>query len=203
MPTAPRNTAVDAQNNPLGQLLDMMFEKSPGDAIYAQEAAGQQSFVNSDTLPSQMSSEDRKALESAGVVFGDPVPGDDLFVYVTLPEGWTKSGTSHSMHSDLLDNKGRKRAGIFYKAAFYDRRADLHVVRRFDIGMDYDRSDKGVIVKFVTDGGTKVFTTKDYPYTGEQYRDNYNAQNSAASDEVNAWLQENYPNWENVSAYWD
>jgi hypothetical protein len=203
MPTTPRNTDTDAQNNPLGQLLDMMSEKTPGDAIYAQEAAGQQSLVNSDTLPSRMSSDDRKVLEQAGVIFGDPVPGDDMFIYVTLPEGWTKLGTSHSMHSELLDKKGRKRAGIFYKAAFYDRRADLNVVRRFGTGMDYDLTDKGVVVMFVTDSGSKVFMTKEYTFIGEKYRDDYNTQSNAAGDEVKAWLEEHYPNWEDASAYWD
>ena len=202
MPITPRNTATQAGYMEVASQ-GFPGSKESGDAILAQEAAGQQSLINSDTLPRQMSSDDRKALEQAGVVFGDPIPGDDLFVYVTLPEGWSKSGTSHSLHSDLVDNKGRKRASIFYKAAFYDRRANLHVMRRFDIDIDYDRSDKGVIVKFVTDGGTKVFTTKEYAYTGEQYREDYYTQMSAATDEVTAWLEEHYPNWEDASAYWD
>ncbi len=202
MPTAPRNTAnfdglaEVAMHGPQGS-------KGAGDAILRQEADGQRSFTSSDTLPTEMSKEDRKILKKAGVKFGSPVPGDSLFTYVTLPAGWKKVPTSHSMWSDLVDDKGRKRASIFYKAAFYDRKAHLGTDRRFSIGMDYERSDKGVIVKFVTDGGTKVFTTKEYPYTGEQYREDYKAQDSAATNDVKAWLQEHYPKWEDASAYWD
>jgi hypothetical protein len=202
MPTAPRNTAT-----PEGMLevASQGFQGSPeaGNAILKQEADGQRSFTTSDTLPTDMGADDRKVLEQAGVVFGDKVSGDEMFTYVTLPAGWKKVATSHSMWSNLVDDKGRTRASMFYKAAFYDRSAHLHTNRRFGIGMDYDRSDKGIIVKFVTDGETKVFTTKEYPYTGEQYREDYKAQDSAATDEVTAWLEEHYPNWEDASAYWD
>jgi hypothetical protein len=106
--------------------------------IKTQEKAGQTSFTSSDTLPREMSTEAMIALRTAGVEFGGLVTGDDLFVYAKLPEGWKRQGTSHDMHSDLLDEKGRKRAGIFYKAAFYDRRANLSIVTRFSIRPNYD-----------------------------------------------------------------
>ena len=64
-----------------------------------------------------------------GIVFGEDV--DDLFVSCVLPEGWSKRPTDHSMWSDLVDNKDRVRARIFYKAAFYDRRAYLSTETRF------------------------------------------------------------------------
>ena len=66
-------------------------------------------------------------MEAWGIVFLGPVPNDALFQYVTLPEGWHKQPTEHSMWSHLLDDKDRKRASIFYKAAFYDRSAQLHL----------------------------------------------------------------------------
>jgi hypothetical protein len=198
---APVNTATE--DGAMQTFFGTMAGGSFGDTIMAQESAGQSGLVNSNTLPSDMSAEGRQVLEQAGVVFGDPVPGDDMFVNVNLPEGWRKVATSHSMWSDLVDDKGRKRASMFYKAAFYDRSAHLNTNRRFAIGMDYDRSDKGVIVKFVTDGDTKAFATKEYPYTGEKYREHYKTQDSAATDEVKAWLEEHYPNWEDASAYWD
>src|SRR5690606_27100508 len=135
---APLNTTEQPAEDPMGFLAESMVPGSPRHAIVAQSRAGPSSFVNSDPLPREMSAEVELALETAGVVFGAPVPGDDLFVYVTLPEGWTRQGTSHDMHSDLLDNKGRKRAGIFYKAAFYDRRADLRVIPRFTLCQDYE-----------------------------------------------------------------
>jgi hypothetical protein len=95
------------------------------DAIGAQEARGQQELVNSSQLPTRVLHGERKQLEDAGVVFGEVVSGDDLFCHVTLPTGWRLAATDHSMWSHLLDGEGTVRAKIFYKAAFYDRRAHL------------------------------------------------------------------------------
>ncbi len=123
---APRNTEQEVRHNPLLGLLTTMGEGGSG--ILAQEAQGQQSFVNSDTLPRQMSPETKLALSEAGVKFHELVENDNLFQYVELPEGWKKVPTDHSMHSNLVDETGRKRAEIFYKAAFYDRRASISLV---------------------------------------------------------------------------
>ena len=114
-----RNTATA---DPLINLLDTA---GPG-GIERQEAVGQYELVNSDVLPSEIHG-DKSILEAAGVVFGEPVEGDPLFTNVTLPEGWRKVATDHSMHSDLVDADGKKRASIFYKAAHYDRRADMMI----------------------------------------------------------------------------
>lgn len=176
---------------------------SSSDAIISQEAAGQQSFVNSDTLPTLMSREDRVALETAGVVFGDVVQGDELFQYVQLPEGWKKSSTGHSMHSDLLDSKGRKRAVIFYKAASYDRRAGLHCVRRFNLGVDYDKLDKGVAEAIVRDGNAEVFRSSPVAFDKSGERTSERAAEDEACTEACDWLTERYPDWKNVAAYWD
>jgi hypothetical protein len=98
-------------------------------SIERQEAAGQQELVNASVLPADCDSASRAALEAAGVVFGEPVAGDPIFVNVTLPDGWKKVATDHSMWSDLVDGDGKKRAGIFYKAAFYDRNARMYVTK--------------------------------------------------------------------------
>ncbi|MBL7156242.1 MAG: hypothetical protein ISS87_01435 [Candidatus Pacebacteria bacterium] len=192
------------KNKPLKEdgldlLMRSMSAGSPSEGIRSQEVAGQQSFVKSDTLPANMSLEDREALEVAGVVFGKVVEGDELFQYVQLPEGWTKSGTDHSMHNDLLDNKGRRRAGIFYKAAFYDRRANLHCIRRFGVRIDYDRLGEGVAVATIMDGDQVVYTTDAVEFTDET---NYEAQDKATAL-AKEWLGINYPDWTDASAYWD
>lgn len=96
-------------------------------AIEAQEAAGQQELVQSETLPAKMSYAEIEKLQKLGVVFGENVPGDRLFRFVTLPKGWKKVGTDHSMWSKLVDDKGNEVASIFYKAAFYDRDAFLRL----------------------------------------------------------------------------
>lgn len=108
------------------------------DAILQQEAQGQQFLIINDVLPSEILPNEafsgRVILEQAGVVFGSLVEGDTLFQHVELPQGWKKVPTEHSMWSTLLDENGLIRASIFYKAAFYDRRASMSVVNWNDEG---------------------------------------------------------------------
>ncbi|MFE3052303.1 hypothetical protein [Nocardia sp. NPDC059239] len=89
------------------------------------EAAGQQQIVSSSQLPKKGPWPEAEAL---GFIRGDDVPGDDLFVFATLPDGWKKVATDHAMHSKIVDEREVERVSVFYKAAFYDRRADFHIV---------------------------------------------------------------------------
>lgn len=99
------------------------------DAVVAQEKRGQENLVNSSQLPVSIRPANGKTvLEAAGVKFLGVDRDEDLFQNVELPDGWKKVGTSHDMHSDLVDETGKVRASIFYKAAFYDRRANMTVV---------------------------------------------------------------------------
>jgi hypothetical protein len=59
---------------------------------------------------------------------GDVVDGDELFTEATLPPGWKVERMDHAMGSLIRDEHGRQRISIFYKAAFYDRRANMHAV---------------------------------------------------------------------------
>lgn len=109
-------------------LLDAIANKDNlADAIMRQEKRGQEKLVNSEVLPKRINGRGTRAdLEKMGIVFGKEA--DDLFIYVTLPKGWKKEGTEHSsMWSLLLDETGKERASIFYKAAFYDRDAFLNI----------------------------------------------------------------------------
>jgi hypothetical protein len=49
-----------------------------------------------------------------------------MFRQATLPPGWKKTGSDHDMWSYVEDERGLRRVAVFYKAAFYDRRADMH-----------------------------------------------------------------------------
>ncbi|MEV7674993.1 hypothetical protein [Streptomyces sp. NPDC088752] len=101
---------------------------SGGDrAIEKQEQAGQNQLVNSEQLPADMR-DGREAFEALGFTFGQPEAADPLFLPATLPEGWTRKASDHPMWSHLLDEHGRQRVTIFYKAAFYDRHARMSLV---------------------------------------------------------------------------
>jgi len=113
------------QQDPL-LFLAMAMGGGTTSAIEAQERQGQAELVRSQVLPADVRGKD--ILEAAGVVFGDAVPGDPLFVNATLPEGWKKVATDHDMWSKLVDADGVERASIFYKAAFYDRDAFMRAL---------------------------------------------------------------------------
>ena len=161
--------------------------------IEAQEKRGQSALVNSAMLPVQAQWDQ---LTQIGIVRGDPV--DDLFVNVTLPAGWTKRATEHDMWSDLLDEQGRKRAAIFYKAAFYDRSAHMTLNRRYSAYQrpvndgDFSGPRHGIVL----DQDTVIWQTeqqvayKDWPAM------------DAVEKQANAWLDKRYPDWRNPLAYW-
>ncbi len=168
---------------------------TPG-AIEASEAAGQMELVNGATLPIEMGIDHEVVTKGTGIQFGDMA--DDLFIHVVLPAGWSKRTTDHSMHSELVDDRGRVRAGIFYKAAFYDRRADLRFKRFFEIGGDYKENEAEVMeVKVVNANGdlVKDFGSADRAESSDKYY--------ALQDEARAWLDKNHPDHADPFAYWD
>jgi hypothetical protein len=118
-----RITRTDKDDFDMGGLAHApTFPGTPefGSYIEGQEARGQREVVNSDRIPTKGNV---KELEALGFVLGDVDPRDELFRSVTLPAGWSRAGTGHSMYSDIVDANGRPRVSIFYKAAFYDRDA--------------------------------------------------------------------------------
>ncbi len=179
---------------------DLLAAITPG-GIERQEAAGQAAFVSNATLPKDC---DREALKKCGVIFG--TDADELFVNVQLPAGWKKQATTNSMHSDLLDEKGRQRASIFYKAAFYDRRAHMTMCHRYDIdgyvscdadGNDVEYGKHTHFKTVVVDGAVMLHSIgrirdKDDYQTGDMH-----------CQQAREWLDLNYPDWRNPLAYWE
>ena len=182
-----------------GDIENAIVASTPG-GIERQEAKGQRTFVASKTLPKECLYSTREQLEALGIVFHEDA--DDLFVRVTLPQGWRKVATSHSMHSDLVDEQGRKRASIFYKAAFYDRCAFItlniryrHIVQPIG-GFEVDFHDRPYI-GVVLDQDKVIWQTEDTAsYDDWKKKDELQAR---AYD----WLVAHYPDWQNPLAYWD
>ena len=156
--------------------------------IEAQEKRGQTKFVNAEILPRKMDGNKHK-LEKMGIKFLDNY--DELFVNVELPEGWEKKPTDHSMWSDLLDDKGRKRGSIFYKAAFYDMDAFIHLARRYNVTWDYDNHYAKVM-----DLDTELFKTES---AGDRDWDKQDLLKAKAKK----WVDEKFPDWEDETAYWE
>jgi len=111
---------------PIEHLAGALIEGVDG-YITGMESTGQQQLVNSDVLPAHGNWDQ---LTELGIVRGESVQGDDLFVHATLPDGWKKKREDgeDARGSYLVDERGVARASIFYKAAFYDRQADINVI---------------------------------------------------------------------------
>lgn len=191
-----------------GDIENAIAAATPG-GIEAQEARGQRDFVANETLPRKCNFCFREQLMRMGIAFGEPV--DDLFISVQLPSGWTKKATSHSMWSELLDEKGRKRASVFYKAAFYDRDAFVDLVRRFSCGCEpvggWEKStNRSKWHGFVRDCGETVWQTDEtlgpQPEEKEQYLA-WSDSRQVLAGKAEDWLNENWPDWKDPLAYWD
>lgn len=131
-------TNTTQEDKELFLLEALMCQHEYGDptrAIERQEARGQrEACAQTSQLPTDIKPGDRLALERQGFRFLGPCDEDPLFQRVTFPEGWRLAATSHSMWSDLVDPRGRKRGRMFYKAAFYDRGAHLRLNARYYTG---------------------------------------------------------------------
>ena len=175
-----------------GDLENALIAATPG-GIGRQEAEGQRTLVASTMLPKVIHGATRERLTALGFKFGADV--DDLFLECELPAGWTKVATDHSMHSDVLDEQGRCRASIFYKAAFYDRSAHMRMSRRFRVESCREGRSENTYNVAVTDCGKVI---KDFGDVGQMEF----AARDALERDANSWLTEQYPDWNSPLTYW-
>jgi hypothetical protein len=104
-----------------------------------------------------------------GVIFGEPVEGDKKFFrHATLPTGWKIVPTDHHMYSNLVDDKGRPRAQIGFKAAFYDRWTSISTIHRFRVERLYHERKPAPAPKEIKKGKRYVKYT---PTKMKQQRD--------------------------------
>lgn len=153
-----------------------MLMLATGDAsavIEAQERAGQAQVVHSDRLPTDLHSP-REEFEAVGFTFGEPDSHDPMFAPATLPDGWKREGSDHAMWSYIVDQLGRRRASIFYKAAFYDRSAHMGLVTVYGYVGECAYANKPI-------------TTDDQWATREAVRDACLARAKYAEEHIQQW----------------
>lgn len=187
-------------------------------AIENQEKRGQSSMISNRRLPKKtnycsgyQNQNDidftKKQYEKMGIEIVDDY--DDLFWSVKLPKGWQIKPTSHPMWNEVFDDKGRKRATFFYKAAFYDRDAFTNFETRYTICVDHiaDSADynawrKSDCCGFVKDCDKVIYSTKTKP-SYEDYSKQENEVEKPLRKELETYMAEHYPNYKDVNAYWD
>jgi hypothetical protein len=184
----------------------------------------QATMVHSPVFPVQMRP-NRKAYELAGFRFGNRL--DELFVEASLPHGWSLQPTGHYMHSDIIDDRNRRRGGVFFKPDVWDRRARAYLEQRYSVDVDYSSEEYETLRKQTPSLDNPLDTFKHVHYTatvldnkgsavwqegpispeeagwnpavGNRWPDfRYELQRHAEN-----WLDTNKPNWRDVTAYWD
>lgn len=212
--------------------------ENPSKAIEDAEKRGQQSIVVNQRLPKKLNEhyvpdkvrwngvddsmewEERNKIitqnnirytkqqyEKMGITIVDEY--DDLFYSVVLPEGWEIKATDHSMWNNLFDNKGRKRANFFYKAAFYDRDAFINFNTRFSLSVghiadeseDYEVWRNSDYQGTIKDGEDVIFSTECVPVAGSF--DGDDKIKSQLRQKLEQYMAENYPNYKDINAYWE
>lgn len=198
----------DPQVAALAILGEAMAGRGSVRAIVETERAGQAALVRSIDLPAKMRG-DRPIFEAWGIEFGKPI-GDGLFVEARLPPGWKKERTDHSLWSKLVDEKGRERAAIFYKAAIYDRDAHMSACQRYRIDGFHNPDCKTVAQAAVLDGEKVIWRSERFPITRQNeigVLDRETGEYSVlpirdqARAQAKAWLAANKPDWESALAY--
>ena len=206
------------QDNMLTFLEAMIYAQngeSPSKAIENQERRGQTDVVRNQRLPKKGNSYDTQSdiepikvqYESIGIQVIDE--HDDLFWNVRLPEGWEIKATDHSMWNELFDNKGRKRATFFYKAAFYDRDAFIRFTTRFQVSVDHIAPDDAPYEEWkmsdyqgiVKDGEVIICRTECVPATGDYHKDDKIT--DKLREQLEEFMKEHYPDYRNINAYWE
>lgn len=202
--TTDKKQVTNASRLPPSELLRLMVTHGSSNAIKGMEAAGQAELVATGGASLPVNGSGNPCFAKMGIVFGETLDG--VFREATLPSGWKIVPTEHSMWSDLVDAKGRKRAGIFYKAAFYDRRAEIRPKTRYACETEY-QGDFGKVGEshrcFVMDGatGAEVFSTKTLRRETEGDRTFIKTEDLRT--EATEWLKNTYPAHEDPAAYWD
>jgi len=112
--------------------------------IEQQEENGQREFIKSDLLPVKLLGQE-KQFEALGFTLGPQVESDKLFRHVILPQGWRRQATDHPMWTDIVDGDGCRRVAVFYKAAFYDRKATASLVARYSIECVDEEAERWIV----------------------------------------------------------
>lgn len=178
-------------------LAGMVIGDGPS-AVEMQERDGQMEMGQPGQLPTE--GLDRELCGRIGIRIIGVVKGDELFTEVVLPEGWEVRPADDSRWTVLVDDRGRERAQMFYKAAFYDRKAHIRFERRFTAhgeptnGYDSDSFMTDNRVGIVRDCGNEIYRTDevrhDDPVAG------------GLRGQAEAWLDERHSDWRDPAAYW-
>lgn len=174
-----------------------------------EEKEGQCSMIGGTRLPKRISRVNKTSWEELSQRCGIQIAGDsdELFYQVQLPDGWQIVGGDHPMWTTLKDDKGRGRALVFYKAAWYDERAELHLCYRYQFVNDHDSDKPNIIVNVIDYGqGPEAEVIHEVGRVSRKHEQDMDMENISLENALHVaakqWLEVNYPDYRNCYAYW-
>lgn len=204
----------------LEAMLYAMDGKSPSNAIENQERREQQKVVRNCRLPKRGNGGvpreyrrdtvefTKQQYERMGIKIISEY--DNLFYSVELPDGWEIKPTDHSMWNDVVDDKGRIRISFFYKGAFYDRDAFSNFEQRYAYSIrpfdnyETDATYEERLVKpwgvWVTDCDEGIKLIEERTVASVEEKWNTQQELDVIGEK---YMNEHYPDWEDINAYWD
>lgn len=184
-----------------------------GAGVIREERQGTEALVkaNGARLPMDGTTtpDEQERCRAVGITLGATVRGDALFREATLPTGWaTKPSPDDHRTTLLCDDKGQTRGVIWYKAASYDRKANMYLRTRYAVEGEYPGEGRMRTVAKDRSTGDNVWESAwlesparkkgATPADWQAYEEAQQAQREAAV----AILDGLYPDWQNVAAYW-
>lgn len=153
---------------------------------------------NSSRLPRDMRPS-QAVFEALGFTFTDI--GDDVLFEATLPEGWQtqEAPGSSILWENLVDDKGRIRGHYCYKGSLYDRYGDMSLSCRYHSTCqrtDPDNYDSPINVVVTDADGSVIFNAG-------QCKKTYSKEYDELVEKTEEYLKSNYPEWKDVTKYWD
>ena len=180
------------------------------EAILAQEKEGARQFRDSDVIPRRRDRISNEQLLKLGFKLGGNVEDDELFQYASLPPGWTRKETGHDMWTRIVDEKGRERFSVFYKAAFYDRSAHMSGNVRYGYRTNYDAPiatveirDGDTVIQSFTKEVKNTSRDKDNNEANKELRSKYYDALTECEEHARRWLETHKPQYSDWTAYWD
>ena len=164
-----------------------------------QKEAGKNVMMAKEMRPS------KEQWEQLGFVFTD-IPEDNVLCSATMPDGWSLKASCYPMWYDIFDENGMKRGSMVYKNVFYDRDACMYLDRRYEICRVYVTEDRTIEEIYFGNEDEKLFVAgqvyrpKDLSF--EEKRAKY-IERERLRAIAKQFGDENYPDWENVLAYWE
>lgn len=147
---------------------------------------------------------DKEIWEQIGFTFTE-INHDDILYSTTLPEGWKMETKENSPWINIIDDLGNTRGSMYYQASLYERKSHMNLFCKYKVYGGYLNGDYSKrIIMFGNDEETLFIAGQITSIPGDikENIERMRKEEMQLKEIARTWANENYPNWQNVDAYW-